>query len=72
MKKLQNITAIITGASSGIGAGIAKGLAAEGANVVLAARTIDKLTQIKTEITEQGNENVCIVQTDVSSKMLIV
>lgn len=72
MKKLQNITAIITGASSGIGAGIAKGLAEEGANVVLAARTIDKLTQIKTEITEQGNENVCIVQTDVSSKMLIV
>lgn len=68
MKKLQNITAIVTGASSGIGAGIAKGLAAEGANVVLAARSIDRLAQIKEEINKQGNDNVCIVQTDVSSK----
>lgn len=66
MKKLQNITAVITGASSGIGEGIAKGLALEGANVVLAARSVDKLAQIKREINEQGNENVLTVQTDVS------
>ncbi len=36
MGQLQGKTAIITGASSGIGAGIAKELAKEGANVVLA------------------------------------
>src|SRR5699024_12099182 len=60
------ITAVITGASSGIGEGIAKGLALEGANVVLAARSVDKLAQIKREINEQGNENVLTVQTDVS------
>lgn len=68
MKKLQNITAIITGASSGIGEGIAKGLALEGANIVLAARSIDKLEDIKREMNEQGNENILVVQTDVSSK----
>jgi glucose 1-dehydrogenase len=34
-KKLQNQTAIITGSSSGIGAGVAKALAREGANVVI-------------------------------------
>ena len=37
MGKLANKVAIVTGASKGIGAGIAKGLAAEGAAVVAAA-----------------------------------
>lgn len=37
MNRLQGKTAIITGASTGIGATIAKELAVEGANVVLAA-----------------------------------
>lgn len=35
MGKLQNKVAVVTGASKGIGAGIAKGLAAEGASVVV-------------------------------------
>ena len=34
-KKLQNQVAIVTGASSGIGAGVAKSLAAAGATVVV-------------------------------------
>lgn len=53
MNKLQGKTAIITGASSGIGAGIAKELAKEGANVVLAARNTEKLAQVEKEIKEQ-------------------
>ena len=35
MKRLSGKTAVVTGASKGIGAGIAKGLAAEGAAVVI-------------------------------------
>lgn len=68
MGKLQGKTAIITGASSGIGAGIAKELAKEGANVVLAARRIEKLTELKKEIKENGYGKVLIVQTDVTNK----
>jgi 3-oxoacyl-[acyl-carrier protein] reductase len=35
MSRLSGKTAVVTGASKGIGAGIAKGLAAEGAAVVV-------------------------------------
>ena len=42
---LQNKAVIITGASSGIGLEIARTLAAEGAKLVLAARSMDKLEQ---------------------------
>ena len=35
MNRLSGKTAVVTGASKGIGAGIAKGLAAEGAAVVI-------------------------------------
>jgi 3-oxoacyl-[acyl-carrier protein] reductase len=35
MSRLSGKTAVVTGASKGIGAGIAKGLAAEGAAVVI-------------------------------------
>jgi len=68
MRKLEGKTAIVTGASSGIGAAIAKELAAEGANVILAARTQEKLNDVKTIIDKQGKGKVLAVQADVSSK----
>ena len=43
MNKLENKVAIVTGASSGIGASIARLFAAEGAKLVLASRSFDKL-----------------------------
>lgn len=55
-------TAIITGASSGIGAATAKLLNKNGYNVVLAARRIEKLDALSKEL----NENHHIVQTDVT------
>ena len=48
---LQKKVVLITGASSGIGAAAAKAFASEGAKVILAARSKDKLTQIASQIT---------------------
>ena len=42
--------AVVTGASRGIGAAIAKALAADGKHVVLVARNANKLQEVRTEI----------------------
>lgn len=49
---LAGKTALITGASRGIGRAIAFAMVAEGANVVLASRKQDSLDQVATEIRE--------------------
>ena len=45
---------MVTGASQGIGRGIALRLAADGAHVALAARNLDKLAEVAAEITAAG------------------
>lgn len=50
MGKLDGKTAIITGASGGIGAAAAKDMLAEGANVVLFSRNKDKLDAVAKEL----------------------
>src|ERR1700741_1661183 len=66
MSKLTNKVAVVTGASKGIGAGIAKALAAEGASVVVnyASSKTDADRVVK-EIAEKGGKAVA-VQGDVS------
>jgi len=68
MGKLTNQVAVVTGASKGIGAGIAKALAAEGASVVVnyssSKAGADKVVQ---EITSKGGKAVA-VQGDVSKQ----
>lgn len=49
---LKGKTAILTGASRGIGAYIAKAMAKEGVNLILVARNLDGLDQVKSDLTE--------------------
>jgi 3-oxoacyl-[acyl-carrier protein] reductase len=72
MNRLQNKTAIVTGASKGIGAGIAHALAAEGASVVVNyASSKAGADQVVAEIVQAGGKAVA-VQADVSKQADIV
>jgi 3-oxoacyl-[acyl-carrier protein] reductase len=66
MGKLQGKVAVVTGASKGIGAGIAKSLAAEGASVVVNyASSKDGAEKVVAEIRKAGGKAVA-VQGDVA------
>lgn len=53
MSYFQNKTIWITGASSGIGQALATQMAAEGAKIILTARSIDKLNAVKAGLSGQ-------------------
>jgi short-subunit dehydrogenase len=61
MTALASRVALVTGASVGIGAGLAAMLAAEGAVVVLAARRAAGLEQVAEDIRQQGGTAVPVV-----------
>jgi NAD(P)-dependent dehydrogenase (short-subunit alcohol dehydrogenase family) len=71
MKKLEGKVAMVTGASRGIGKAISIGLAKEGANLVLAARTVDKLQETKATVVSHGVKAE-VVPTDVTSEEQIM
>ena len=65
MSNLKNKTVLVTGASKGIGEAIAGYCAAQGANVILAARNKSALDIIVKELRAQGGQALA-VQCDVS------
>ena len=60
---LEGKTALVTGASQGIGEAIARGLAAQGARVIVAARSREKLEKLAAELRSAGSE-IQVLQLD--------
>lgn len=71
MKSLEGKIALITGASRGIGRAISIGLAQQGANVILAARSIPDLEKTRDTVLQYGVMGE-VVPTDVTSEQQII
>jgi NAD(P)-dependent dehydrogenase (short-subunit alcohol dehydrogenase family) len=62
--RLAGRVALITGASRGIGAAVARRFAAEGARLILAARTVGGLEETDDAIRQAGGERATLVPLD--------
>ena len=60
MFRLDGRTAIITGASSGLGVVMAEALAGAGANVVLAARRAERIEDLASSIAKKGGQALAV------------
>ena len=65
---LEGKVALITGGNSGIGKGIADGLAAAGSDIVIAARDIEKSNDVATSLEKKYQVNVLALTVDVSNE----
>jgi NAD(P)-dependent dehydrogenase (short-subunit alcohol dehydrogenase family) len=64
---LRDKVAVITGGSIGIGLAVAKGLAAEGAHIVLVARDAGRLEHARAEVAASAEVRVIAVSCDVAT-----
>ncbi|EFC50028.1 short chain dehydrogenase/reductase family protein [Naegleria gruberi] len=64
----KGINVVITGASGGIGATIAGQYASMGATLVLGARNVENLNQVKEECLKKGAEQCHVIYLDVSNE----
>ena len=63
---MKNSYALITGATSGIGLEISKDLARRGFNLILVARTTEKLVQTSKDLTQEYNINCDYFSSDLT------
>ncbi len=64
---IRNKRALVTGASSGIGRGIALALAAEGVRLAICARDRQRLTEVALELTRAGAVAPVIIAADLAT-----
>ncbi len=69
--RLDGKTALVTGASSGLGRRFAKVLSASGAAVVLAARRADRLSELESEIEGEGGKAISVALDVTSSRSVV-
>ena len=62
--KISDKTALVTGASTGIGRAIARALAAEGVRVAIAARRVNLLEELAAEIVAAGGHAPVVIGSD--------
>jgi uncharacterized protein len=66
MRTYNDITALVTGASSGIGKAFAEQLAARGAHLVITARSGDALEALADSLRQRYHTRVMVIATDLS------
>jgi 3-oxoacyl-[acyl-carrier protein] reductase len=62
--QIEGKTALVTGASTGIGRGIAMALAAEGVKVAISARRVSLLEEVAEEIVKRGGHRPVVIESD--------
>jgi 3-hydroxy acid dehydrogenase / malonic semialdehyde reductase len=69
MQSLNNKIVLITGASSGIGKACAEQFAALGANLIITARRLERLTKLSEQLSKQHSVKVLPIQLDVQDNI---
>ena len=67
MFNLEGKVAVITGASSGLGKQMSKAFASQGANLVIMARRMERLEELKEELEKDCKGKILPVNSDVTN-----